>query len=107
MWLLRFELGTFGRAVGCSYPLSHLTSPSRVSLYSPGCPGTHFVDLAVTSNSEIRLPPPGLKACATLPGLAYDLLSSFLTCYIGPYRSLTQIGFLLYALAHILLIDTL
>ena len=27
MWLLGFELGTFGRAVGCSYPLSHLTSP--------------------------------------------------------------------------------
>jgi hypothetical protein len=27
MWLLGFELLTFGRAVGCSYPLSHLTSP--------------------------------------------------------------------------------
>jgi hypothetical protein len=27
MWLLGFELRTFGRAVGCSYPLSHLTSP--------------------------------------------------------------------------------
>jgi hypothetical protein len=27
MWLLGFELCTFGRAVGCSYPLSHLTSP--------------------------------------------------------------------------------
>jgi hypothetical protein len=29
MWLLGFELWTFGRAVGCSYPLSHLTSPKR------------------------------------------------------------------------------
>jgi hypothetical protein len=28
----------------------------RISLCSPGCPGTHFVDLA--SNSEIRLPMP-------------------------------------------------
>jgi hypothetical protein len=28
----------------------------RVSLCSPGCPGTHFVDQA--SNSEIRLPLP-------------------------------------------------
>jgi hypothetical protein len=28
MWLLGFELRTFGRAVGCSYPLSHLTSPA-------------------------------------------------------------------------------
>jgi hypothetical protein len=27
MWLLGFELLTFGRAVGCSDPLSHLTSP--------------------------------------------------------------------------------
>jgi hypothetical protein len=32
MWLLGFELWTFGRAVGCSYPLSHLTSPSGVIL---------------------------------------------------------------------------
>jgi hypothetical protein len=27
MWLLGFELRTFGRAVRCSYLLSHLTSP--------------------------------------------------------------------------------
>jgi hypothetical protein len=27
MWLLGFELWTFGRAVGYSYQLSHLTSP--------------------------------------------------------------------------------
>jgi hypothetical protein len=27
MWLLGFELWTFRRAVGCFYPLSHLTSP--------------------------------------------------------------------------------
>jgi hypothetical protein len=32
MWLLGFELLTFGRAVGCSYPLSHLTSPSKLLL---------------------------------------------------------------------------
>jgi hypothetical protein len=31
MWLLGFELRTFGRAVGCSYPLSHLTSPAMDS----------------------------------------------------------------------------
>ncbi|EDL30606.1 mCG1049071 [Mus musculus] len=30
MWLLGFELWTFGRAVGCSYPLSHLTSPEII-----------------------------------------------------------------------------
>jgi hypothetical protein len=32
MWLLGFELPTFGRAVGCSYPLSHLTSPLKIFL---------------------------------------------------------------------------
>jgi hypothetical protein len=43
----------------------------RVSLYSSGCPGTHFVDQAVL---EPRNPPAsasqvlGLKACATTPG---------------------------------------
>jgi hypothetical protein len=40
----------------------------RVSLYSPGCPGTHFVDQA---GLKLRNPPAsasqvlGLKACAT------------------------------------------
>ena len=33
MWLLGFELWTFGRAVGCSYPLSHLTSPCMFILF--------------------------------------------------------------------------
>jgi hypothetical protein len=42
--------------------------PDRVSLYSPGCPGTHFVDQA---SLELRNPPVsasqvlGLKECAT------------------------------------------
>jgi hypothetical protein len=34
MWLLGFELLTFGRTVGCSYPLSHLTSPGNTFLIS-------------------------------------------------------------------------
>jgi hypothetical protein len=43
----------------------------RVSLCSPGCPGTHFVDQA---GLELRNLPAsasrvlGLKACATTPG---------------------------------------
>jgi hypothetical protein len=43
----------------------------RVSLYSPGCPGTHSVDQA---GLELRNPPAsaswvlGLKVCATTPG---------------------------------------
>jgi hypothetical protein len=32
MWLLGFELWTFGRTVRCSYPLSHLTSPNNCQL---------------------------------------------------------------------------
>jgi hypothetical protein len=42
----------------------------RVSLYSPGCPGTHFVDQA---GLKVRNPPDSaswvlrLKACATIP----------------------------------------
>jgi hypothetical protein len=44
----------------------------RVSLYSPGCPGTHFVDQA---GLELRNLPAsasrvlGLKVYATTPGL--------------------------------------
>jgi hypothetical protein len=43
----------------------------RVSLYSSGCPGAHFVDQA---GLELRNPPAsaspvlGLKACAIMPG---------------------------------------
>jgi hypothetical protein len=43
----------------------------RVSLCSPGCPGTHFVDQA---GLELRNPPASasqvleLKVCATMPG---------------------------------------
>jgi hypothetical protein len=43
----------------------------RVSLYSSGCPGTHFVDQA---GLKLRNPPAsafwvlGLKVCATMPG---------------------------------------
>jgi hypothetical protein len=50
----------------------------RVSLYSPGCPGTHFVDQA---GLELRNPPAsasrvlGLKACTTMSGFfCWDLV---------------------------------
>jgi hypothetical protein len=50
----------------------------KVSLYSPGCPGTHSVDQA---DLELRNSPAsasrvlGLKAWATTPGLANPFLS--------------------------------
>jgi hypothetical protein len=52
----------------------------RVSLYSLGCPGTHFVDQAVL---ELRNPPAsasrvlGLKACATTAWLRVFINSVF------------------------------
>jgi hypothetical protein len=50
--------------------------PDRVSLYSPGCPGTHSVDQA---GLELRNPPAsasqvlGLKVCATMPDCLFVL----------------------------------
>jgi hypothetical protein len=52
----------------------------RVSLCSPGCPGTHSVDQA---GLELRNPPSsasrvlGLRACTTTPGPLF--LSSFIS----------------------------
>jgi hypothetical protein len=49
-------------------------SRGRVSLYSSGCPGTHFVDQA---GLELRNLPAsaswvlGLKVCATMPGSVF------------------------------------
>jgi hypothetical protein len=48
-----------------------------ISLCSPGCPGTHFLDQA---GLELRNPPAsasqvlGLKACATMPSLKMFLI---------------------------------
>jgi hypothetical protein len=54
----------------CLFVLFCFVFRDRVSLFSPGCPGTHFVDQA---GLELRNPPAsvsrvlGLKACATTP----------------------------------------
>jgi hypothetical protein len=54
-----------------------LVFQDRVSLYSPGCPGTHFVDQA---GLELRNPPAsasrvlGLKGCTTTSGLDCGVL---------------------------------
>jgi hypothetical protein len=61
----------------------------RVSLYSPGCPGTHFVDQA---GLEIRNPPAspfqvlGLKTCKVTPGCILSFfLSPFIICIKEEY----------------------
>jgi hypothetical protein len=46
MWLLGFELLTFGRAVGCSYPLSHLTSPCS-AFFKKKCMLFYFMFMVV------------------------------------------------------------
>jgi hypothetical protein len=70
--------GEDGRCRGSSFSFLlslSLSLQDRVSLYSPGCPGTHFVDQA---GLELRNPPAsasrvlGLKACATTP--SWELL---------------------------------
>jgi hypothetical protein len=56
-----------------------------VSMYSPGCPGTHFVDQA---GLELRNLPAsafqvlGLKACTTKPG-NFSFLLIILCVYIS------------------------
>jgi hypothetical protein len=53
----------------------------RVSLYSPGCLGTHSVDQA---GLELRNPPAsaslvlGLKACTTTPGSSSFFYSTYI-----------------------------
>jgi hypothetical protein len=56
----------------------------RVSLYSPGCPGTHFVDQA---GLELRNLPAsgsrvlGLKACTTTPSSKYIIIKRIALTY--------------------------
>jgi hypothetical protein len=57
----------------------------RVSLCSPGYPGTHFIDQA---GLELRNLPAsasqvlGLKACATTPGSVFVLFCFVLFCFV-------------------------
>jgi hypothetical protein len=74
----------------------------RVSLYSPGCPGTHSVDQA---GLELRNPPAsasrvlGLKACTTMPGSTWFYLNNrkvdskaFSMCYQTPSINYVETG---------------
>jgi hypothetical protein len=61
----------------------------RVSLYSPGCPGTHFVDQAglelrnlPASTSQVL----GLKACATNAQLSSVVLKGDLEVFFFPWE---------------------
>jgi hypothetical protein len=62
-----------------------LVFQDRVSLYSPGCPGTHFVDQV---GLKLRNPPAsasrvlGLKACATTARLLFFFFKDLFIYYI-------------------------
>jgi hypothetical protein len=62
MWLLGFELRTFRRAVGCSYPLSHLTSP-HAFLIDRKALGWKFCGWSVVPITLLRF----LPSCWKLP----------------------------------------
>jgi hypothetical protein len=70
--------------VFCLFVYLFLVFQDRVSLYSPGCPGTHFVDQAglklrnlPASASQVL----GLKACAITPGLLFCCYSAEYLCF--------------------------
>jgi hypothetical protein len=77
LWFLFFAFFLF---VFCFFVCLFVCFPDRVSLYSPGCPGTHFVDQA---GLELRNLPAfasrvlGLKAYATTAWLFTFLLTYF------------------------------
>jgi hypothetical protein len=78
-----FAIANKNAEIERSKPLIHFFFPeTRVSLYSPGCPGTHSVDQA---GLELRNPPAsasgvlGLKACATTRGYTLLLKLYFIT----------------------------
>jgi hypothetical protein len=60
-WLL---VSVFSLSLSLSFFFFFLVFRDRVSLYSPGCPGTHFVDQA---GCELRNPP--ASASRVLGGL--------------------------------------
>jgi hypothetical protein len=71
MLLLVFSLGLFLYSIFCTNFFMGGGVQDRVSLCSPGCPGTHIVDQAglklrnlPASVSQVL----GLKVCATTPG---------------------------------------
>jgi hypothetical protein len=92
-WFFFFFLVFF-----CFVLFCFLVFQDRVSLYSPGCPGTHFVDQA---GLELRNPPVSasqvlvLKACATTAQLIplKLLMCRMTTVFLIKSRQVTPICF--------------
>ena len=93
-WVLGSKLASLYLSSKFSYPPNHLSSTlffplfdhmrltfffhDRISLYSPGCPDTHFVDQAGLEHKNLPASASwvlGLKACATTPGRDWHFCS--------------------------------
>jgi len=75
------------------HPLFGVGVRDRVSLYSPGCPGTHSVDQA---GLKLRNPPAsasrvlGLKACAIIPRCSkHSYLLSYFPISLSPQEEVS------------------
>jgi hypothetical protein len=77
MWLLGFELWTFRRAVGCSYPLSHLTSPNTTCLSIRISTILYWCSLTVLHICFLNLFDAFLEAVIHLSALSY-----FINCHL-------------------------
>ena len=86
LFVCLFVVCLFVCLVGWLFGWLFLGFPDRVSLYSPGCPGTHFIDQSVL---QLGNPPASayqvlrLKACATTAQLALYLNHTFLQISLG------------------------
>jgi hypothetical protein len=87
----------FSSVFFCLFVCFVLFFRDRVSLCSPGCPGTHFVDQA---GLELRNPPAsasrvlGLKACATTPGFFFFFLCFLYILFLSYLFSIMSSCFL-------------
>jgi hypothetical protein len=89
--LMRLSTDVFWRCCCCLvlfwFVLFCFVFRDRVSLCSPGCPGTHFADHA---GLELRNPPAsasgvlGLKVCVTMPG-STEVLMELIEIFKFPF----------------------
>jgi hypothetical protein len=83
-----------------------LVFQDRVSLYSPGSLGTHFVDQASLDLGNLPASASrvlGLKACATMPRKNFFLLLILLQDSITVYSSFSDFGQKTHKLSRLLL----
>jgi hypothetical protein len=94
LYILRFSFLFFSSSFFIYLFIYFFIFRDRVSLCSPGCPGTHFVDQAGLElrnlpASAARVPPECiLKACAATPS-HFEVFCVCMYINIFPHRSIT------------------